>query len=100
MRNILLTLLVVLAAIFTMQNMQSVDLTFIVWSVKTFVALAIIIALVLGILIGALLVLPTVMRSKRATNQSKLHATELENTLLQHKSDAASKDPNSVMPKF
>lgn len=100
MRNIVLTLLIVLAAIFTLQNMHSVDLTFIVWTTKTVVALAIMLALVFGMLIGALLVLPTVIRSKRATKQSKQHAAELENTLTQHKSNAAPEDSRSEMPRF
>lgn len=100
MRNVTLTILIVLAAIFTLQNMHSVELTFIVWSTKTVVALAIILALILGMLIGALFVLPAVIRSKRATKQSKQHAAELENTLMQHKSNAASEDARSEMPKF
>ncbi|PKO51255.1 MAG: DUF1049 domain-containing protein, partial [Betaproteobacteria bacterium HGW-Betaproteobacteria-20] len=58
MRNTILTILIVLASIFTIQNMHPVELLFIVWSIKTVTALAIIIALVLGMLIGALLVLP------------------------------------------
>ena len=100
MRNIVLSVLIVLAAIFTLQNMYSVDLTFIVWSVRTVVALAIIIALVLGMLIGLLLALPTMIRSKRATKQSKQHAAELQNELTQHKSDAIKHDSRAEPPKF
>lgn len=100
MRNIVLTLLIVLAAIFTLQNMHSVDLTFIIWSTKTVVAFAIILALVLGMIIGALLALPAVMRSKRATKQSKQHAAELENTLMRHKSNTVPEDSRSEMPRF
>ncbi|MDI1299541.1 lipopolysaccharide assembly protein LapA domain-containing protein [Methylotenera sp.] len=83
MRNIILTILTVLATIFTFQNMHPVELIFITWSVQTVSALAIIISLILGILIGALLVLPTVLRSKRATKQSKKYASDLENTMKQ-----------------
>lgn len=100
MRNIVLTILIVLAAIFILQNMHSVDLTFIVWSIKTVVALAIILALILGILIGALLVLPTVIRSKRAIKQSRHHAAELENTLMQNQSNTAQEESKSEMPRF
>ena len=83
MRNTILTILVVLALVFTVQNMHPVELVFIAWSVKTVSALAIIIALVLGMLIGALLVLPAVLRNKRATKHSKEYAADLENALKQ-----------------
>ena len=100
MRNIVLTLLIVLAAIFVIQNMHSVDLTFIVWSVRTVVSLAVMIALTLGIFIGILLTLPAVIRSKRTTKQSKQHAAELQNELTQHKSDAMKHDSRAEPPKF
>lgn len=85
MRSIILTILIVLAAVFAVQNMDSVELKFIIWSVKTVSALAIIIALILGMLIGALFVLPAVMRNKRVVKQSKKQISELETAINQQK---------------
>lgn len=99
MRNTILTILIVLASIFTIQNMHPVELLFIVWSIKTVTALAIIIALVLGMLIGALLVLPTVFRNKRATKQSMRYAAGLENALKQQPSSATTEESTSIPPK-
>lgn len=100
MRNTILTILVVLASVFTIQNMHPVELIFIVWSVKTVTALAIIIALVLGMLIGALLVLPAVLRNKRATKHSKQYATDLENALKHQPASTPSEESISDLPKF
>jgi uncharacterized integral membrane protein len=98
MRHILLTILIVLAVVFTMQNMYPIELVFVVWSIKTVAALAIILALVLGMLIGSLFVLPAVMRNKRAVKQSKKKVVELEG-MLKEQSTAASVDTRSEMPK-
>lgn len=86
MRSIILTILIVLSAVFTLQNMHPVELVFVVWSIHTVTALAIIVALILGILIGSLLVLPAVMRSKRAVKQSKQQVSALESVLSQQQS--------------
>jgi len=85
MRSIILTILIVLAAVFAAQNMHDVELVFIVWSIKTVSAFAIIIALILGMLIGALFALPAVMRNKRVVNQSKKQISELEHVISQQK---------------
>ncbi|OIQ99146.1 hypothetical protein GALL_188840 [mine drainage metagenome] len=98
MRNIILTALIVLAAVFAMQNMHPVELVFIVWSIQTVVALAIIVSLALGMLIGALLVLPAVMRNKRRVKQSVRHATELENSLKEQQSASKARDDFSGTP--
>ncbi len=81
MRNIILTVLIVLSVVFAMQNMHPVELVFIVWSVHTVTALAIIVALILGILIGLLLALPAVIRNKRAAKHSKQQVSALESAL-------------------
>jgi uncharacterized integral membrane protein len=100
MRNIILTILVVLASIFTVQNMNPVELIFITWSVKTVSALAIIISLALGMLIGALLVLPAVLRNKRATKHSKEYAADLENALKQQPVSAPIEQSTTELPKL
>ncbi len=99
MRNTVLTMLIVLATVFTIQNMHPVDLLFIVWSVHTVTALAIIIALVLGMLIGALLVLPTIIRTKRVSKESRKYAADLENALKQQSTSTPTEDNSSNLPK-
>lgn len=89
MRNIMLTILIVLATVFTIQNMHPIDLVFIVWSIKTLTAFAIAVSLTLGVLIGTLLMLPAVMRNKRITNESKQQITALEHALNQQKQQPA-----------
>lgn len=99
MRSIILTILIVLAAVFAAQNMHQVELVFIIWSVKTVSALAIIIALILGMLIGALFALPAVMRNKRVAKQSKQQISALENALNQHTPPASTETDLIEQPK-
>lgn len=87
MRKIILTTLIVLAIVFTLQNMHPVMLTFIVWSVSTVAALSIILALILGIMIGVLLALPSVIRNKQASKKSMRHAEELEAVMKQQSTE-------------
>lgn len=100
MRNIVLTILIVLATVFTLQNMHAVELVFVVWHINTVVALAILVALILGILIGALLVLPAVIRNKRASKQSRLHAEELETRMKHEQATTPTEDTFSDTSRF
>ncbi|MDO9282393.1 MAG: LapA family protein [Methylotenera sp.] len=100
MRNIMLTILIVLATVFTIQNMHPIDLVFIVWSIKTVTAFAIAVALTLGVLIGALLVLPAVMRSKRIANQSKQQIATLEHALGHQNQPIATEADLTEKPKL
>ncbi len=95
MRNIALTILIVLAVVFGIQNMHPVDLVFLVWSIKTVTALAIVVALIIGILIGLLLSLPALLRSRGVAKESKRHATELESVLRSQHVAAAQKQADS-----
>lgn len=94
MRKVILTTLIVLAIVFTLQNMHPVMLTFIVWSVSTVAALSIILALTLGIMIGFLLALPSVIRNKQASKKSIRHAEELEAAIKQQSTEI-SKNPSN-----
>lgn len=95
MRKIALTVLIVLAIVFTLQNMHPVMLTFIVWSVSTVAALSIILALMLGIVIGFLLALPSVIRNKQASKKSLRHAKELESVIKQQTSENSHTPPST-----
>ena len=55
MRNVLLAILAVLAAVFGLQNIHPVSLTFVVWTLDIALAWALLGALVLGLLLGAAL---------------------------------------------
>ncbi|PKO47828.1 MAG: hypothetical protein CVU29_00080 [Betaproteobacteria bacterium HGW-Betaproteobacteria-22] len=81
MRNIILTILIILSAVFTLQNMHPVELVFIIWSIHTTTALAIILALILGLLIGLFIAMPAILRNKRIAKQSKQELTALEGAL-------------------
>lgn len=87
MRNVALTILIVFALVFGVQNMHPVNLVFIVWSVSTVTSVAIVVALVLGILIGMLLLLPALLRRQRETRESRKLAAAMENSLNQRHAD-------------
>lgn len=78
MRNVVLTILIVLALVFGMQNTTVVTLNFVVWHVDAMVAIAIIVALALGVLIGILLLLPWGLRARRDAKGSRRRVGELE----------------------
>ncbi|KAA3653410.1 MAG: LapA family protein [Proteobacteria bacterium] len=65
MRNVLLTVSVVLAAVFMLQNFHSIELSFVVWHFQTTVAMALLWAVVLGGVIGVLAMLPWTLRTRR-----------------------------------
>ena len=65
MRNVVLAVAIVLAGVFALQNMQPVSLTFVVWRLETTVSVAWLAAVMLGIVIGALTMLPSVWRARR-----------------------------------
>lgn len=69
MRNVLLTVSVVLAAVFMLQNFHSIELSFVVWRIQTSVAMALLWAVALGGLIGVLAMLPWTLRTRREARQ-------------------------------
>ncbi|TVO52002.1 DUF1049 domain-containing protein [Denitromonas halophila] len=69
MRNVLLAVSVVLAAVFALQNFHSVELSFVIWRFETTLSVALLLALVLGVLIGALAMLPWTLRTRKEVRQ-------------------------------
>lgn len=69
MRNIALTTLIVLCGVFGLQNIQEVPVTFLLWQTSTYLALALLAALALGVLIGVLLLLPWALRQRRKARE-------------------------------
>ena len=69
MRNVLLAILAVLAAVFGLQNIHPVSLTFVVWTLDIALAWA---------LLGAALMLPARMRATREARSANQRISELE----------------------
>ncbi len=78
MRNVLLAILTVLAAVFGLQNIHPVSLTFIVWTFDIALAWVLLAAFVLGLLIGTLLMLPSRIRARREARSANRRVAELE----------------------
>jgi len=78
MRSVLLTILTVLSGVFAVQNVAQVPITFIVWHTETYLAVAILAALLLGFLSGAVAVLPWGMRARKAAKGAHKRLAELE----------------------
>ena len=81
MRNVLLAILAVLAAVFGLQNIHPVSLTFVVWTLDIALAWALLGALVLGLLLGAALMFPARMRATRAARSANQRVSELEHNV-------------------
>lgn len=62
---VLALLLMLLVTIFAVQNNAAITITFLFWQIGGSLALVLMITLMLGILIGLLLLTPTVLRGKR-----------------------------------
>ena len=67
-----------LAVVFGLQNIHPVSLTFVVWTLDITLAWALLGAFVLGLLIGALLMLPARIRATREARGANLRISELE----------------------
>lgn len=78
MRSVLLTVLAVLGGVFAIQNVAQVPVTFVVWHTETYLAVAILGALLLGFLIGAIAVLPWGMRARKDAKGAHKRLAELE----------------------
>ena len=82
MRNVLLAILAVLAVVFGLQNIHPVSLTFVVWTLDIALAWALLGALVLGLLLGAALMLPARMRATREARSANQRISELERNVV------------------
>ena len=86
---LIFTLLVaILAVVFAVSNSMVVDVKFFSWSTTGSLSLLLVIALTLGILIGVLLMLPSVLRHsfRNSGLKRKLIRTEKEKATLQESS--------------
>ena len=78
MLKVLVTTLTVLATVFALQNTDPVALKFIIWRFEAPLVLVLVSAIGLGIAIGALVLLPGIMKKRRIIAEHKQHIASLE----------------------
>ncbi len=71
MRNVLLTVSTVLAAVFALQNFHTVELSFVIWHFQISLSVALLLAVVLGVLIGVLAMLPWTLRARKEVRHAR-----------------------------
>ncbi len=67
-----------ISVIFALQNTEIVEITFLLWTFKSSVALVVLVSLALGALISYLASTPTMLRKDRANRNQRKRITELE----------------------
>lgn len=78
MRQTIVISLLLLAVAFSLLNVEPLTIEFLFWRVETLVAVAVIVALTIGLVVGALLMLPWGLRERRAHRQAEQRLAELE----------------------
>lgn len=78
MRQTIVISLLLLAVAFSLLNVEPLTIEFLFWRIETLVAVAVIVALTIGLVVGALLMLPWGLRERRALRQAEQRLAELE----------------------
>lgn len=78
MRQTIIISLLVLAVAFSLLNVEPLTIELLFWRIDTLVAVAVIVALALGIVVGAVLMLPWGLRARRALGEARRQLAELE----------------------
>jgi lipopolysaccharide assembly protein A len=78
---VLALIIAVLAVVFALQNPLPVIVNFLPWELRGSLALVLLITLVLGVLVGLLVSLPSIFRKERRLNHQKKIIEELEHRL-------------------
>jgi uncharacterized integral membrane protein len=84
----------ILAVLFALQNLVTVTVSFLFWSIQGSLALVLLVTLAAGVLISVLASLPSLARGRWSATrqQKKLAALEAERDALRQKAEAAEKD--------
>jgi lipopolysaccharide assembly protein A len=84
----------IIAVIFALQNMTTVTISFLFWSIKGSLALVLLITLAAGVLISALASLPGFIGGKwsNTSQRKKLSSLEAERNLYKQRAETAEKD--------
>ena len=85
---ILALLIAVLAVVFAAQNMTAITITFLAWTIDTNMAVALMVALILGALIAILVSVPGNIRKGMSESGSKKKMTQLQTERDQFKAEA------------
>ncbi len=100
MRNVLLAVSLVLAAVFALQNFHTVELSFVIWRFESTLSVALLLALVLGVLIGALAMLPWTLRTRKEVRQVRHQLADVaSHPVPPQPSSKASKLPAQGQPR-
>jgi uncharacterized integral membrane protein len=78
MRQTIVISLLVLAVAFSLLNVEPLTIELLFWRVDTVVAVAVIVALAIGIVVGAVLMLPWGLRARRALAEARRQLAGLE----------------------
>lgn len=99
---ILALLIAIVAVVFAVQNPTIVTITFITWSIRTSLAVALLVALGAGVLITLLVSIPgTVKGSWNSAAQKKKHSLlEAERSRLQQKLEELALDRDKYLKKW
>ena len=87
MRYPLLVILLVVSVTFSVLNATPVTVNLLLWRGEMLLAVAVMVAMAVGVLLGALLMLPWGVRSRRGMKQAQRSAHDLQKRL--HSAEAA-----------
>ncbi len=84
----------IIAVIFALQNMTTVTISFLFWSIKGSLALVLLITLAAGVLISSLVSLPGFIGGKwtHSSQRKKLSSLEAERNMYKQRAETAEKD--------
>jgi lipopolysaccharide assembly protein A len=99
---ILALAIAIIAVIFALQNMTTVTISILFWSVKGSLALVLLVALAAGVLISVLVSLPGLIGGKWASSsqKKKLGNLESERNKYQEKAEAAAKEVEDLQAQL
>jgi lipopolysaccharide assembly protein A len=95
---IIALLIAIVAVVFALQNLVTVSVSFLFWSLHGSLALVLLVTLLVGVLISLLASLPGLVRGRMAASsqKKKLAALESERSLYQQKAEAAEKEVKAL----
>jgi len=91
---ILWIVLIIAVVVFAVQNTVPVTVAFLGWSANASMSIVLVITLAVGVLLGMLLLLPSVWRRMRALSAQKKKTREVENQLKNAGSTTAEAQPS------
>jgi lipopolysaccharide assembly protein A len=86
---ILALVIAVLAVVFALQNSMLVTISFFSWTVSGSLSLVLLATLAIGVLIGLLVLSPTLLRETFKSSSQRKRIDALENEVSQHKAKVA-----------